>query len=185
MHTPCSGGGQTVSITNHRCVVPQASFEMTFVAKGYSRYWASRPPVEAEVEGDQDGDPDAVESATAVAKAPPVPEGGPDVTVVTVVKGPEPGKLLICALIVLRIFLFGYHSPVTWYFATRSQVSQRAHKSCTIARCCATKRVVLGSPGHATAINCCSSSCCGGCFLIEVCYKRPRAAGRSRGLPNS
>ena len=57
------------------------------MAKGYSKYWASRPAVEGAVEG---GDPDAAESATA---APAVPEGGPDVSVVTVVKGPEPGEL--------------------------------------------------------------------------------------------
>lgn len=89
---------QPVSTTNRRslavCIAPQTSFEMTFVAKGYSKYWASKPAVQGAVEGVEEGDPDAVESATVT---PPVPEGGPDVTVVTVVKGPEPGELLLCA----------------------------------------------------------------------------------------
>lgn len=112
-----------MSMTKRRCcVVPQASFEMTFVAKGYSRYWAFRPPVEGGVEGGQDGvpDQDAAESATAVAQAPPVPEGGPDVTVVTVVKGPEPGKRLLDALISFEDFVFRYHSPAIWHLATRA-----------------------------------------------------------------
>lgn len=99
--------------------VPQTSFEMTFVAKGYSRYWAFRPPVEgAAEEGEEGGDPDAAESARAL---PPVPEGGPDVTVVTVVKGPEPGDVLTSATRIYRIVLGRYHALVT---ATRSKVPQ-------------------------------------------------------------
>lgn len=60
----------------------QASFEMTFVAKGYSNAEAASPAVGG-------GDPAAVESAMAT---PEVPAGEPDMTVVTRVKGPEPGE---------------------------------------------------------------------------------------------
>eukprot|EP00904_Undaria_pinnatifida_P000379 jgi/Undpi1/10341/HiC_scaffold_29.g12791.m1 len=63
----------------------QTSFEMTFVAKGYSKYWVrKRPAVEEGV-----AEEGVAEESAMVA--PPVPEGGPDVTVVTRVKGPEPG----------------------------------------------------------------------------------------------
>lgn len=59
---------------------------MTFVAKGYSKYWVrKRPAVEEGV-----AEEGVAEESAMVA--PPVPEGGPDVTVVTRVKGPEPGK---------------------------------------------------------------------------------------------
>lgn len=108
------------------------------MAKGYSRYWAFRPPVEGAVEegeeGEEGGDADAAESARAL---PPVPEGGPDVTVVTVVKGPEPGDVLTSATRIYRIVLGRYHALVT---------SQRAQSFRKIARRCSYK--ASKSPRH-------------------------------------
>lgn len=59
----------------------QASFEMTFVAKGFSR-----PEEAAATDG---GDGDGLEAGSGSA----IPSGEPDVQVVTKVKGPEPGQL--------------------------------------------------------------------------------------------
>lgn len=60
---------------------------MTFVAKGYSSPPTTDDAAPAPVDASE------VESATPTATAP-VPAGEPDVTIVTRVKGPEPGVLV-------------------------------------------------------------------------------------------
>lgn len=63
------------------CIARQTSFEVVFVAKGFSSGRENSS-------SDADADPAAIESATA---APSSPIGEPDMTIVTRVKGPEPG----------------------------------------------------------------------------------------------
>lgn len=68
------------------CAPQQTSFEMTFVAKGYSNATAALP---APAEG---GDLSSAEAGSTESSGP---VGEPDMSIVTKVKGPEPGEFCV------------------------------------------------------------------------------------------
>lgn len=90
---------------------------MTFLAKGYST-----PPTAAETPATPAAgtDPGEVEAAAAAAAAPAPHTVEPNMTVVTRVKGPEPGEEhILRAYCLLRCFGAGYD--------TRKSVQERKH----------------------------------------------------------
>lgn len=67
----------------------QASFEMTFVAKGYS---TTPDEHNSAPGGTADGDVDTIDALESAAASPVNILSEPDVTIITRVRGPEPGK---------------------------------------------------------------------------------------------
>lgn len=87
----------------------QTSFEMTFLAKGYSTPPTAAEPPATPAAGADPGEVEAAAAAAAAVAAPAPPAIEPDVTVVTRVKGPEPGEeYLLRVYCLLHWFGAGY-----------------------------------------------------------------------------